>query len=37
MTENQQLYRRLGYHETDGQGESGLERVDFTKRLAETA
>ncbi len=33
MTENQRLYRRIGYIETHGAGEGGLRRVFMTKIL----
>lgn len=33
MTENQALYRRLGYEETHRLAENGFERVFFEKRL----
>lgn len=33
MTENQQYYRRRGYQETHRSGDSGFERVFFTKSL----
>lgn len=33
MTENQQLYERLGYVETDRRRENGLDRTVYEKRL----
>jgi ribosomal protein S18 acetylase RimI-like enzyme len=34
MTENRELYRRLGYSETDRRDEEGFDRVFLVKRLA---